>query len=152
MRAQHDCSLSATSVLPSCWRHPRLRFNPIHVAASFELLRGRFFPGATYFKWKLPQQEEAVRLNCGESYIEHWLQQMDTVKEDLPHLRTARVVMFENFTVGERFVFGVRPARPRSLPFPSRPAPAHIFTQKPTLLPPTRLARGAGVGVGVWGG
>lgn len=56
--------------------------------------------GATYFKWKLPQQEEAMRLNCGENYIEHWLQQMDTVKEDLPHLRTARVVMFENFTVG----------------------------------------------------
>lgn len=57
--------------------------------------------GATYFKWKLPQQEEAMRGHCGQPYIEHWLKQMDTLKEDLPHLRTARVVMFENFTVGD---------------------------------------------------
>ena len=91
-----------------------------------------------------------MRLNCGESYIEHWLKQMDTVKEDLPHLSTARVVMFENFTIGERSCSEHLDPLPPSPPPPPR-ARARMFTQKPTLLrllPPTRLVHGAVAGAG----
>eukprot|EP00041_Stephanoeca_diplocostata_P008120 m.117182 g.117182 ORF g.117182 m.117182 type:complete len:398 (-) comp17183_c0_seq34:1627-2820(-) len=57
--------------------------------------------GATYFLWKLPRRVPGVLKDCGESFIKNWLAQMDILKTDIPHLRHARVMQFENFTVGD---------------------------------------------------
>lgn len=56
--------------------------------------------GASHFKWKLPKQVPIVKNTCGRPWLLNWLQQMRTLKQDLPHLSNARVVIFENFTNG----------------------------------------------------
>eukprot|EP00035_Acanthoeca_spectabilis_P010177 m.180380 g.180380 ORF g.180380 m.180380 type:complete len:326 (-) comp14946_c0_seq13:1287-2264(-) len=57
--------------------------------------------GATHFKWKLPKQIDNVKRHCGRPWIKNWLRQMTVLKEDLPYLAHARIVIFENFTTGD---------------------------------------------------
>lgn len=87
-------------------KSPRHTIMTRYLQAMFTPDKSRFLVimrhplAASHYEWFRNRKYDEARGHCGRPWIEHWLAIYRWVREDIPHLREARVFQYERMLAG----------------------------------------------------